>query len=819
MRRIVTALSAVALAFSLVSFATPANAAAGFDSQWSGESAFLSLKPGDTGTFTVFFGNTGTTSWVKGTSSQVDLAACLEDKVSCNQQDTSEAGFNPGTWTSATRYATHSQTTVAPGSIGTFTYDVKVPSTQVPGTFRFNGALVVSGTGADVHNEGYYHDATVTVTTTIKIDSVTPASPSSNQTPVVAGSGATSGDTVTIMDGTTSVGTGTATSTGTFSITTSTLAEGSHTLTASTPQQTSAASTYVVDVTKPKVSSATSASLTKATVTFNENMNCASIGTATWTVKDINGTASGGTITAAGVSTSTTGTTDCLTATVTASTALTNGTQYTVAVTGGTDAAGNTTDTAANSATFVSSDTTTPTATSAAFQSSTTIKITFSEPVQLTNTGNGARNIANYTYDGQSGSTAFTTCGANATTFADNVTCTLGVAATGTATTPVTHTITVANYKDAGGNLSGTSTLTAVYPPETVRPTITSVTSPNLAQIVVTYSEKMILTGTGDTDACARYAVTKADGTASGVACAAVSADSAAKVMTISVTPNMTGATSYNLITTDSADVFGNVISPNPTTTAFTATADTTKPTVVSASTPSSTTCDVASTAPCNQTQFTVTWSESMTNAALILGTNYALPTTARSTTGATIGAFTCAATDSAGTASTKAATCTFTTPIQPGTYVLTISNQTDLSTNASDPSPATVNVTFGDTTKPTANAVASASGAPSSTISLPFSEVMETAGGAGGASSVLNPANYKIDNVALTTSNTTIACGTAAAGVFTAGACNSVVLTITTAEVIATGANPHTITISNVKDLGGNALNPTPSTLAFNAT
>jgi hypothetical protein len=160
MRRIVTAISAAALSLSMVATAMPAAAATGFDSTYAGESAFLTLGPGQSGTFTVFFANVGTLSWVRGTSTQVDLAACLDDKVTCNNQDASEAGFNDGTWVSATRYTTQTQTAVAPGSVATFSYNVKVP-TGATGTHHFNGAVVVSGTGADVHNEGYFQDVTV----------------------------------------------------------------------------------------------------------------------------------------------------------------------------------------------------------------------------------------------------------------------------------------------------------------------------------------------------------------------------------------------------------------------------------------------------------------------------------------------------------------------------------------------------------------------------------------------------------------------------------------------------------------------------------
>ncbi len=163
MRRIVTAITGTALALSMmVALAAPARAAVtGYDSAYAGESAFLTLSPGQSGSFTVFFLNTGTTTWTKGTATQVDLAACLDDKVTCNAQDASEAGYNSG-WLSATRYATTTQTSVSPGQVATFTYNVAVPAGEASALHHFNGALVLSSTGADIHNEGYYQDVNVT---------------------------------------------------------------------------------------------------------------------------------------------------------------------------------------------------------------------------------------------------------------------------------------------------------------------------------------------------------------------------------------------------------------------------------------------------------------------------------------------------------------------------------------------------------------------------------------------------------------------------------------------------------------------------------
>src|SRR5437660_481186 len=108
MRRITTAIAAATLSLmwslgvatvSSVQAATP-----GYDSAYQFESAFLSLKPGDSGTFSVFFANTGTTSWVAGASTQVNLAVCAADKVTCNVTS-AQAAWATG-WLSSPAYAT-----------------------------------------------------------------------------------------------------------------------------------------------------------------------------------------------------------------------------------------------------------------------------------------------------------------------------------------------------------------------------------------------------------------------------------------------------------------------------------------------------------------------------------------------------------------------------------------------------------------------------------------------------------------------------------------------------------------------------------------
>jgi hypothetical protein len=160
MRKITTAVTAVALSLSMLAMAVPAAAVATYDSSYASESAFVNIAPGQTQSFQVIFVNTGTSTWTRGTGSQVDLAACLDDKVTCNAQDASEATWNNG-WISAVRYATTTQTSVAPGSFATFSYNITAPTGAAAGNYRFNGDLVLSTTGEKIHPEGYYQDATV----------------------------------------------------------------------------------------------------------------------------------------------------------------------------------------------------------------------------------------------------------------------------------------------------------------------------------------------------------------------------------------------------------------------------------------------------------------------------------------------------------------------------------------------------------------------------------------------------------------------------------------------------------------------------------
>src|SRR2546425_10728963 len=153
--RTVAAATLLALTSLMVAPAAPAAAGAAYDSQYQFESAFLTMKPGDTNTFSVFFANTGTTVWAAGTATQVNLAVCAADKVTCDVASPN-ASWNPGTWLSSTAYTTHAKPAVAPGDFSAFSYSVRAPAGAAGGTYRFNGDLVLAATGARIHPEGYY---------------------------------------------------------------------------------------------------------------------------------------------------------------------------------------------------------------------------------------------------------------------------------------------------------------------------------------------------------------------------------------------------------------------------------------------------------------------------------------------------------------------------------------------------------------------------------------------------------------------------------------------------------------------------------------
>jgi hypothetical protein len=177
----------------LAGAAGQAAAVTGYDSAYFGESAFLTLGPSQTGQFAVGFNNTGSTGWLTGSTSQVDLAICLADKTTCGVTSPN-AAFASG-WLSSTAYATTSTTYVGPGQTGYFVYNVAVPSNAAPGTYRFNGDLALHGTASMIHQDGYYQDVQVPL-----VGAPAKLACSLTPTSIVAGSSQTAVLTVTVVD-------------------------------------------------------------------------------------------------------------------------------------------------------------------------------------------------------------------------------------------------------------------------------------------------------------------------------------------------------------------------------------------------------------------------------------------------------------------------------------------------------------------------------------------------------------------------------------------------------------------------------------------
>ena len=160
MHRIFTAIATLALVVGLLlGFSAPASAVAGYDSSYFGESAFLNLTAGQSGQFAVGFNNTGSTGWVQGSGSQVDLQVCLANKTTCGVASPNAAWAS--NWLSSTAYATTTTAFVGPGQTGWFVYNVVAPAGSAGTTARFNGDLALHATGQQVHPQGYYQDASV----------------------------------------------------------------------------------------------------------------------------------------------------------------------------------------------------------------------------------------------------------------------------------------------------------------------------------------------------------------------------------------------------------------------------------------------------------------------------------------------------------------------------------------------------------------------------------------------------------------------------------------------------------------------------------
>jgi len=108
-----------------------------FHAAFQSESAWPTLAPGTSTSLTVKFQNTGTATWQKGVVGKQANLGLNGDTLAF-----ASLGMNDG-WMSANRLATTVESSVAPGQTGTFTFNVRAPST--PGTYRLPLRPVIDG--------------------------------------------------------------------------------------------------------------------------------------------------------------------------------------------------------------------------------------------------------------------------------------------------------------------------------------------------------------------------------------------------------------------------------------------------------------------------------------------------------------------------------------------------------------------------------------------------------------------------------------------------------------------------------------------------
>lgn len=391
LKKILTAITALAVVASLLAgTAGTAAAATGYNSAYFGESAFLTLAPGASGQFAVGFNNTGSTGWLVGSASQVDLSICLADKLTCNVTSPN-AAFASG-WLSSTAYATTSTTYVGPGQTGFFVYNIMAPSAAAAGTFRFNGDLALHNTASMINQQGYYQDSDVAQPGTAPVlTSLTPntGSNAGGTSVAIAGTGFTCNPTLPTVNFDPG-NAGTVTSCGASSLTVTSPAHASATVSLTVNNAGGAASnglSYIfADTTGPVFNSVTATGIA-TTLTFSE-LVCRN--TAVFAASDYSITRNGIPVAAtsdtAPLASPVSSPTNCVTSyDVTLATAFTNGDNVAVTLTATgaakiQDVSGNVSSSQTRTAT-ATGDTTKPFMTAAAATAATTLKLTYSQAV------------------------------------------------------------------------------------------------------------------------------------------------------------------------------------------------------------------------------------------------------------------------------------------------------------------------------------------------------------------------------------------------------------------------------------------------------
>lgn len=116
-----------ALAMLIVAIVTPAPAAAadGWHAAWVSQNPWPTLVPGAVTTHSMRFRNTGSETWQRGVAGRQVNLAVLGDSTQY-----AAGGIAVG-WLASSRPATTTEAAVAPGAIGTFTFELRAPAEGV----------------------------------------------------------------------------------------------------------------------------------------------------------------------------------------------------------------------------------------------------------------------------------------------------------------------------------------------------------------------------------------------------------------------------------------------------------------------------------------------------------------------------------------------------------------------------------------------------------------------------------------------------------------------------------------------------------------
>ena len=123
-----------------------------YHSRWVAQSAYPTLRVGQiSGPLSISFRNAGSQSWVRGTLGQ-------EARLAVNQDNAQWAALGVN-WLSANRVAAQIEATVTPGGVGTFTFQVRAPTT--PGLYAIHLRPVIDAVSW-MEDEGVFLYITVT---------------------------------------------------------------------------------------------------------------------------------------------------------------------------------------------------------------------------------------------------------------------------------------------------------------------------------------------------------------------------------------------------------------------------------------------------------------------------------------------------------------------------------------------------------------------------------------------------------------------------------------------------------------------------------